>query len=150
MDSQIYIINGPNLNLLGRREPEIYGRETLHEVETRCREAAGRHGLEVTFLQSNHEGLIVDWIQQAMDEADAIIINAAAYTHTSVAIHDALLAYKGRIIELHISNPRARESFRHVSYVSSAADAIVAGLGIAGYELVIPVVAEMLGSSARK
>lgn len=144
MSRSVYVINGPNLNLLGTREPEIYGHDTLDDIAARCRAVAGEHDLTIEFLQSNHEGQIVDWIQQAMREADAIVINAAAYTHTSVAIHDALRSYKGCIIELHISNPHARESFRHVSYVSTAADAIVAGLGVIGYELVIPVVRQIL------
>lgn len=140
----IYIINGPNLNLLGTREPEIYGRRTLDDIADRCREVGADHGLNVIFCQSNHEGQIIDWIHEAISSAAAIVINAAAYTHTSVAIHDALRAYEGYKVELHISNPHLRESFRHTSYVSTAADAIVAGLGIDGYELVIPLVSEVL------
>lgn len=144
MSKRVFFINGPNLNLLGTREPEIYGYDTLDDIAGRCRELGNRCGLEIEFLQSNHEGQIVDWIQDAICSAAAIVINAAAYTHTSVAIHDALRAYDGYKVELHISNPHLRESFRHVSFVSTAADAIVAGLGVAGYELVIPLVSEAL------
>lgn len=144
MSKRVFFINGPNLNLLGTREPEIYGYDTLDDIAGRCRELGNRCGLEIEFLQSNHEGQIVDWIQDAIRSAAAIVINAAAYTHTSVAIHDALRAYDGYKVELHISNPHLRESFRHVSFVSTAADAIVAGLGVAGYELVIPLVSEAL------
>ncbi len=148
MTQRIYIINGPNLNLLGRREPGIYGSDTLEDIELRCREAGAAADLDIEFRQSNHEGQIVDWIQEAIDDADAIVINAAAYTHTSVAIHDALLAYPGYVVELHISNPHLRESFRHVSYVSTAADAVVAGLGTVGYELIIPIVKSLLADQA--
>jgi len=147
MTKSVYVINGPNLNLLGSREPDIYGYETLDDIAERCRAVGARHGLEVTFVQSNHEGQIVDWIHEAIRRADAIIINAAAYTHTSVAIHDALRAYDRLIVELHISNPHLRESFRHVSYVSTAAHAIVAGLGIIGYDLVVELVGELLAES---
>lgn len=141
---RVYFINGPNLNLLGTREPEIYGYDTLDDIAARCREIGAGMGLDIEFRQSNHEGQIVDWIQEAINGAEAIVINAAAYTHTSVAIHDALRSYPGYTVELHISNPHLREAFRHVSYVSTAADAIVAGLGVVGYELVIPMVREAL------
>ena len=134
---KVCVINGPNLNLLGTREPEIYGSDTLADIETRCREKGKALGMKIQFLQSNHEGEIVDWIQQAIHVQDAIVINAGAYTHTSVAIHDALRAFPGYIVELHISNPHLREVFRHTSYVSLAADAVVAGLGTDGYELVL-------------
>ncbi|NKB99253.1 MAG: type II 3-dehydroquinate dehydratase [Pseudomonadales bacterium] len=133
----IHVINGPNLNLLGQREPDIYGSETLVTIERQCQEIATQAGHEVTFRQSNHEGQIVDWVQESIGRVDAIVINAGAYTHTSVAIHDALRAYDGRIVELHISNPHARESFRHNSYVSSTAHAVVVGLGVSGYALVM-------------
>ena len=146
MSKTIYMLNGPNLNLLGSREPEIYGYETLDDIAASCRKIGTRHNLDVDFRQSNHEGQIVDWIQEAIGHADAIIINAAAYTHTSVAIHDALRSYGGYVVELHISNPHLRESFRHTSYVSTAANAIIAGLGTMGYELVIPLVSEILGT----
>ncbi len=142
-----YVINGPNLNLLGTREPEIYGSETLDDIEARCQARASDLGLALTFLQSNHEGTIVDWIQEAIHTQDAIIINAGAYTHTSVAIHDALRAFPGYKVELHISNPHLRETFRHVSYVSLAADAVVAGLGVNGYEHVIEMLPAILNNA---
>ena len=129
----VYVINGPNLNMLGRREPEIYGYETLVDIEQSCQVIADAAGIELVFLQSNHEGQLVDWIQDAVGRISAIIINAGAYTHTSVAIHDALKSYDGYIVELHISNPHARESFRHHSYISSLANSIIVGLGVEGY-----------------
>jgi len=141
---KICIINGPNLNLLGTREPEIYGSETLQEIGDRCRALGAEHGLDVEFLQSNFEGQIVEWIQEAIGTANAIVINAAAYTHTSVAIYDALKSYHGYKIELHISNPHTRESFRHVSYVSPVVDAVVAGFGVNGYTHVVELLAEIL------
>lgn len=141
---KILVINGPNLNLLGTREPEIYGRDTLEDIAKRCQELGKRRGLDVEFRQSNHEGTIVDWIQEAINEIDAIVINAGAYTHTSVAIHDALRAYSGYKIELHISNPHLRESFRHISYVSPTVDAVVAGLGVRGYDHVIEMLPDLL------
>jgi 3-dehydroquinate dehydratase-2 len=141
MAKTIYFINGPNLNLLGTREPEIYGSSTLKDIEDRCRAIGKRLGLNVVFFQSNHEGVLIDRLHEAIDTAQGVVINAAAYTHTSVAIHDALRAYKGYKIELHISNPHLRESFRHVSFVSPVVDAVVAGLGIHGYELVLDVMA---------
>ena len=147
MNKTIYVINGPNLNLLGTREPEIYGSSTLKDIEAQCRKIGARHGMDVVFFQSNHEGVLVDYLQDAIDKADGVIINAAAYTHTSVAIHDALRAFKGFKIELHISNPHLRESFRHVSYVSPAVDAVVAGLGVYGYELVVDMMAGELRKS---
>ena len=138
----IEVINGPNLNLLGTREPEIYGSDTLADIEARCQQIAGDHTLR--FRQSNHEGEIVTWIQEAIGTVDALIINAGAYTHTSVAIHDALRAYNGYKVELHISNPHAREDFRHVSYISSAVNAIICGLGVAGYEAAVRQVCDTL------
>ncbi|MDB6452795.1 type II 3-dehydroquinate dehydratase [Falsirhodobacter sp. 20TX0035] len=133
----IYILNGPNLNLLGQRQPEIYGHETLADVEARCETEARDLGLEIRFLQSNHEGQLVDWIHEARMAAQGIIINAGAYTHTSVAILDALKAFDGPVIELHISNVHARESFRHHSYISARADGVMAGFGTQGYELAL-------------
>jgi len=141
---KVFVINGPNLNLLGTREPEIYGRDTLEDIAKRCQELGKQHGIDVEFRQSNHEGTIVDWIQEAINEVDAIVINAGAYTHTSVAIHDALRAYPGYKIELHISNPHLRETFRHISHVSPVADAVVAGLGVAGYDHVIELLPDLL------
>jgi 3-dehydroquinate dehydratase II len=138
MSATIYVINGPNLNLLGTREPEKYGRATLADVETLCREAAHRHGLAVEFRQSNREGELVDWIQEAAKvKAAGIILNAAAYTHTSIAIPDAIAAAQVPTIEVHITNIHAREEFRHHSYVSRVAKAVLAGFGIEGYALAI-------------
>ena len=142
----IHVINGPNLNLLGKREPEIYGSDTLASIEQQCRKIVEEAGDDVVFLQSNHEGEIVEWIQGSIGRADVIVINAGAYTHTSVAIHDALRVYDGRIIELHISNPHARESFRHNSYISSTANAVVVGLGVSGY---VQVMEMLCGSNPR-
>ena len=134
----IYVINGPNINLLGTREPEIYGSETLDDIEKKCLEQGVKDGHIIKFMQSNYEGEIVEWIQNAIKEkVDAIVINAAAYTHTSIAIHDALKSFSGFKIELHISNPHLRETFRHVSYISPAVDAVVAGLGPNVYSHVI-------------
>lgn len=127
----IHVLNGPNLNLLGKRQPEIYGRETLTDLEAMCREAAAPH--DIRFLQSNWEGQIVDWIHEARDEAAAIVINPGALTHTSVAVLDALNAFDGPVIEVHISQIHKRESFRHHSFVSKRADGVIAGLGLNGY-----------------
>lgn len=141
---KVIVINGPNLNLLGTREPEIYGSDTLMDISKRCQSLGAKAGLAVEFKQSNYEGQIVEWIQQAINKIDVIVINAGAYTHTSIAIHDALRAYNGYKVELHISNPHLRESFRHISYISLAADAVVAGLGVNGYEHVIEMLPELL------
>ncbi|MBT9382912.1 type II 3-dehydroquinate dehydratase [Pseudooceanicola sp. CBS1P-1] len=132
--AHIQIINGPNLNLLGKRQPEIYGAETLADVEANCAALAQELGLEVSFFQSNHEGAIIECIHAARENAQGIVINPAAYTHTSVAILDALNAFDGAVIEVHISNVHKRESFRHHSYVSGRADAVIAGLGTEGYQ----------------
>jgi 3-dehydroquinate dehydratase II len=138
MPGTLYVINGPNLNLLGTREPEKYGRSTLAEVEALCRDAATRHGYGVEFRQSNHEGELVDWIQEAgQKRATGIVLNAAAYTHTSVALFDAITATSIPTIEVHITNIHAREPFRHTSYISMAAKGLVCGFGIAGYGLAI-------------
>lgn len=137
---RIQVINGPNLNLLGQREPEIYGYDTLSSIESECRKLTDAAGHELEFLQSNYEGKLVDWIQAARGQVDALVINAGAYTHTSVAIHDALRAYEGYVVELHVSNPHARETFRHHSFISAAADAVVVGLGAQGYERVIEMI----------
>src|SRR5947209_4010976 len=147
----IYVLNGPNLNLLGTREPETYGTSTLKDVEALCRETAARFGVEVEFRQSNHEGVIVDWIQEAgQKKAIGIVLNPAGYTTTSVAILDAILAVKIPVIETHISNIHARESFRHHSYVSRVAKAIVMGFGVQGYALAIEGLATMAGASAKR
>ena len=144
MTRLVDVLNGPNLNLLGRRQPEIYGRETLADVERRCREAAG-DGLAVRLRQSNHEGVLVDWIHEAREEAAAIVINPAALTHTSVAILDALHAFEGPVIEVHLTNVHRREAFRHHSYVSLRADGVIAGLGVEGYEAAVRRVRSLLG-----
>lgn len=141
---KVLVLNGPNLNLLGTREPHIYGTKTLDEVAQECQAKGNVIGLDVDFRQSNFEGQLVEWIQEAADTADAIVINAAAYTHTSVAIHDALKSYPGFKVELHISNPHLRESFRHVSFVSPVVDAVVAGLGTDGYAQVVEMLPELL------
>ena len=133
--STIFILNGPNLNLLGKRQPEIYGSDTLDDVERQCCEAAGGH--EIRLMQSNWEGQIVDWIQEAREQAAAIVINPAALTHTSVAVLDALNAFDGPVVEVHISQIYKREAFRHHSYVSLRADAVIAGMGIAGYAMAV-------------
>ncbi|MFQ6775840.1 type II 3-dehydroquinate dehydratase [Cereibacter sphaeroides] len=137
MTTTIYILNGPNLNLLGQRQPEIYGHETLADVERRCAEVAAEKGFSVRLFQSNHEGTIIDQIHEARQVACGIVINPAAYTHTSVAILDALNTFEGPVIECHISNVHKRESFRHHSYVSLRADGLLAGFGIEGYELAV-------------
>jgi 3-dehydroquinate dehydratase-2 len=129
----VLVLNGPNLNLLGQRQPEVYGRETLADVETACRASADGLGLGVDFFQSNHEGALVDAIQAARSTSQGIVINPGAYSHTSVAILDALNAFDGRVIEVHISNIHKREAFRHHSYVSARADAVIAGCGTQGY-----------------
>ena len=133
----IHILNGPNLNLLGLRQPEIYGHETLADVAARCTALATELGAEIVFAQSNHEGEIVEMIHTARQAASAIIINPAAYTHTSVAILDALNAFEGPVFEVHISNVHKRESFRHHSYVSLRADGVMAGFGTEGYLLAL-------------
>lgn len=141
MPRTVFVLNGPNLNLLGTREPEIYGRETLDQLADRARQTGERLGLAVAFRQSNHEGVLVDWIQEARGHAEALILNAGAYTHTSVALLDALRAYEGLTIELHLSNPAAREPFRRHSYVALGSDAVIAGLGPLGYEIALEAVA---------
>lgn len=137
MTKPIYILNGPNLNLLGKRQPEIYGRATLDDVADACAALAEELGLAIRFHQSNHEGEIVDRIHEARDQGAGIIINPAAYTHTSVAILDALNAFDGPVLEVHISNVHKRESFRHHSYVSLRADGVIAGCGTEGYLLAL-------------
>lgn len=143
MAASILIVNGPNLNMLGTREPEIYGTGTLADIEAKCHAAAKKHGLKVEFVQSNHEGEIVGLIQQKGMKAAGIIINAGAYTHTSVAILDALSILKCPIVEVHLSNIFRRESFRHESYVSKAAMGIICGFGSKGYELAIEALAAL-------
>jgi 3-dehydroquinate dehydratase-2 len=146
MSKAIFILNGPNLNKLGTREPHIYGSTTLPQVEEMCRERAKARGHEIRFHQSNHEGEIVEWIHEAIDGASGIIINPAAYTHTSVAILDALNIVKCPVIELHISNPHNREPFRHHSYVTFRANALICGLGVNGYAVAVDAMADMLAA----
>src|ERR1700722_7119616 len=140
----IHILNGPNLNLLGSREPEIYGKTTLAQIEKSCRARARRHGFSILFAQSNKEGELVEMIQAARSEAAAVILNAAAYTHTSVAVLDALKMLSVPVIEVHLSNPARREEFRHTSYVAMGASGTIAGFGLNSYLLAIDAAAEIL------
>lgn len=147
-DAAILVINGPNLNLLGRREPEVYGSTTLEQLEERLREDARRLAVRVEFFQSNHEGQIIDRIHKAFleEKIDGILINPGGLTHTSVALRDALLGVKIPFIEIHISNLHAREAFRHRSYLSDAAIGVIAGLGITGYRFGLAALVERLRS----
>ncbi|HEY6919849.1 MAG TPA: type II 3-dehydroquinate dehydratase [Tabrizicola sp.] len=144
MPKLVTLLNGPNLNLLGLRQPEIYGRETLDDVVARVADLAEELGLTVRAQQSNHEGQLVDWIQDARGTSAGIIINPGAYSHTSVAILDALNAYDGPVLEVHISNIHKREAFRHHSYVSARADGVIAGCGTEGYVLALRRMASLL------
>lgn len=144
MAKLVTLLNGPNLNLLGLRQPEIYGRETLEDVAASVADLGEELGLRVKALQSNHEGQLVDWIQQARGTSAAIIINPGAYSHTSIAILDALHAYEGVVIEVHISNIHKRETFRHHSHVSVRADGVIAGCGTEGYRLALRRIATLL------
>ncbi len=140
----IYVLNGPTLNLLGTREPEIYGTTTLAEIGLLCADRAKGHGLSVDFRQSNHEGELVDWIQEARAKSCGVILNGAAYTHTSIAIHDALKALDKPIIEVHLSNPHAREPFRHRSFVSKVATGVICGLKEQGYLAAVDAMAVLI------
>jgi 3-dehydroquinate dehydratase II len=144
----VFVLNGPNLNLLGIREPSIYGRDTLGDIEERCTARAAALGLEIDFRQTNHEGQLVDWIQEARESADAIILNGGALTHTSVALLDALAAAELPVVEVHLSNIFRRESFRRRSYVSLAANGVICGLGAQGYELALDAVASLIEGEA--
>ncbi len=137
MSSLIYIINGPNLNLLGQREPSIYGTHTLKDIENKCLEIAKKNNIKIKFLQSNAEHEIINWIHNAREDASGIIINPAAFSHTSIAILDALTLFEEYIIEVHISNIHRRESFRHNSYVSQKSNAVIAGFGVDGYKIAL-------------
>ena len=143
MSRLVYVLNGPNLNLLGKRQPHIYGHETLADVERDCHALAGELGLEVRFHQSNREYEIIDWIHEARDTSCGIVINPAAFTHSSVAILDALNAYDHPVMEVHISNVHKREAFRHHSFVSARADGVIAGFGTQGYLLALRRVAKL-------
>jgi 3-dehydroquinate dehydratase-2 len=148
MRPRLLVLNGPNLNLLGDREPAIYGRTTLADIELACRRRAEALKASVDFRQSNAEGDLVDWVQQARHTADALIINAAAFTHTSIALLDALTTLDMPVIEVHLSNIFRREAFRHHSYVSRAATGVICGLGALGYELAVEAAVERLHAGA--
>ncbi len=143
-EPQILLLNGPNLNMLGQREPAVYGTDTLADIEQRCHAHAGAIGLALNFRQSNHEGELVTWIQDAFGVCDGLIINAGAYTHTSIALPDALALLDCPIIELHLSNVFAREKFRHHSYISAVATGVICGLGAHGYTLALDAVKRLL------
>lgn len=147
MTHRVLVLNGPNLNLLGKRQPHIYGRETLADIERDCVALAPSLGIEVEFRQSNWEGQIIDWIHEARETTAGIAINPGAFTHTSVSILDALNAYEGTVIEVHISNVHKRESFRHHSYISLRADGIVVGCGVQGYELALRRIAALAAAA---
>jgi 3-dehydroquinate dehydratase II len=143
MSKPIYVLNGPNLNLLGVREPEIYGKATLDDVQALCERRAASLGRSIVFRQSNHEGQLIDWIQEARTAASALVINPAGFGHTSVALLDALKAVDIPVVECHLSNPAAREAFRHHTYVSLAATGLVSGFGAKSYELAIEAAADL-------
>jgi 3-dehydroquinate dehydratase-2 len=147
MSRIVYVLNGPNLNLLGKRQPAIYGYETLADVEAECRRVGAELKLEIEFYQSNAEHQIIDWIHEARERAAGIVINPAAFTHTSVAILDALNACEFPIIEVHISNVHKREAFRHHSYVSTVASGVIAGFGTQGYQLALQRLARLIDES---
>ena len=147
MSRIVYVLNGPNLNLLGKRQPAIYGHETLADVEADCRKLAAELKLEIRFQQSNREYEIIDWIHGARERAAGIVINPAAFTHTSVAILDALNAFEGPIIEVHISNVHKREPFRHHSYVSGVASGVIGGCGTQGYAFALHRIAKLIGAA---
>ncbi|MFN3700836.1 MAG: type II 3-dehydroquinate dehydratase [Alphaproteobacteria bacterium] len=142
----ILVLNGPNLNMLGRREPEIYGTQTLADIERLCREKALALGVEIDFRQSNHEGELIEWIHGAIHKYAAILINAAGYTHTSVAIHDALKLTGLLVAEVHLSEPKSREAFRHFSYIEPVASVHVSGKGAAGYGEALEKLTELLAA----
>jgi len=144
MSACIFILNGPNLNRLGTREPDTYGRTTLADIEAMCRSVGQRLGFDIVFRQSNSEGTLVDWIQEAGDSAQGLVINPAAYTHTSVAIHDAIRTAEIPTVELHLSNVFAREEFRHHSYVTPVAIGMICGFGAKGYELALEALANVV------
>lgn len=146
MTATVFVLNGPNLNMLGRREPGIYGGKTLDQIGEECRAAGRESGLTVDFRQSNHEGVLVDWIQEAGDAAAGIVINPGAYSHTSVAIHDAIRAAGKPVIEVHLSNIFAREPFRHHSHVSAVAAGVICGLGPTGYILALAALKQLVAT----
>ncbi len=148
MPKPIYVLSGPNLNLLGVREPHIYGSETLEDVRVRCEKRAAGLGFDIVFRQTNHEGELIDWVQEAREKASALIINPAGYGHTSVALLDALNTLSAPIIECHLSNPAAREPFRRSTYVSLAAKGLVSGFGALSYELAVEAAAGLVRAAA--
>jgi 3-dehydroquinate dehydratase-2 len=150
MAKTVYVLNGPNLNLLGTREPQTYGRATLKDVEQLCRDTAKQHKLEVEFRQSNHEGELVDWVHEAgAKKAAGVVINAGGYTHSSVAIRDAVSAITVPVFEVHISNVFAREDFRHFSHIAPVAKGTLCGFGVNGYALAIGGLAAMLDDKGK-
>jgi 3-dehydroquinate dehydratase-2 len=149
MSKPIYVLNGPNLNLLGTREPHIYGHATLQDVQALCEAKAAALGGKVVFRQTNHEGELIDWVQEARTAACALVLNPAGYGHTSVALHDALKVLSIPVVECHLSNPAAREPFRHHSYVSPAASGLIAGFGPASYELAVEAALRLAGAAAQ-
>ena len=144
MTSTIYVLNGPNMNLLGKRQPELYGSKTLNDVEKSCSVIAHEKSFKIDLRQSNNEADLIDWIHEARKDGAGIVINPAAYSHTSIAIMDALLTFEGPVIEVHVSNIHKREKFRHQSYVSLRADGVIAGLGVRGYEFAVIKILEIL------
>ena len=144
MTKPVYILNGPNLNMLGSREPDVYGSQTLEDIAVLCTAKAQALGLEIDFRQTNDEGALVNQIQEAREKASAIILNAAAYTHTSVALHDALRMAEIPIIEVHLSNVYKREEFRHKSFVSPVAQGVICGFGAQGYELALDAASKLI------
>jgi 3-dehydroquinate dehydratase II len=140
----VYVLNGPNLNLLGMREPEIYGRATLADIEQAVAARAKTHGLDIVFRQSNHEGVLVDWIHEARAKSSGVIVNPGAYSHTSIAIYDAFKALDKPIVEVHLTNPHRREEFRHRDYVSEVAKGVIVGLGLSGYLFAVDALAELV------
>ena len=148
MSRLVYVLNGPNLNLLGKRQPHIYGHETLADVERDCRALAGELGLSLRFHQSNREYELIDWIHEAREDGAGIVINPAAFTHTSVALLDALNTFEGPVIECHISQVHKREAFRHHSYVSMRSDGVIAGFGTQGYQLGLRRIAKLIADAA--
>lgn len=148
MHRLVYVLNGPNLNLLGQREPHLYGAETLADVEAACRAVAQAQGVALRFHQSNREYELIDWVHEARGTAGAIVINPGAFTHTSIALLDALNAFEGAVLEVHVSNIHRREAFRHRSYVSLRADGVIAGFGAQGYELAMMRAARLIAQAA--
>ena len=143
------VLNGPNLNLLGEREPEVYGRETLADLEELCRSWGKERGVEVRCAQSNHEGGLVELLQEARHDVDGVVLNAAAYTHTSVALRDCVAAITPPVIEVHISNTSKRETFRHLSYLTAVSDGLIMGLGFRGYTLALEALLDMAREKRR-